>query len=275
MKELCHKIIGAGACQEHNPRYTNTHTQTHTHTYREREREVRQGAYVLETEERDLLMILHKIIRVLRGSLKNSHPDIYSKIGSHHLFIEEEETLKSAPGRMQKQLWSDCRSTSQSTDPSIRSTAKTAGLTKNVGRWPVDRPNGVFFLAQQVDRFQFLCMSVDRTVDRNSGIELKTPSTFIFVLSLRFLSRWRFFKSEPNSNEHQTKSTHDLGKIDTRSRLERSWRNRHTISVKSTHDLDLDERTTSSKWITNTLIIDFKCSYLSQIEFVAPSGNSL
>ena len=89
--------------------------------------------------------------------------------------------------------------------------------------------------------------------------------------------RWRFFKSELNSNEHLAKSTHNLDE------------NRHTISawafqMKLTRDLgEIDTRsrlgqqtkTVPSKRIASTHIIDFYWSHHIQIEFVVPSGNAL
>ena len=59
-------------------------------------------------------------------------------------------------------------------------------------------------------------------------------------------SRRRFFKSEPNSNEHLAKSTYDLSEIDTQSR-----RNRHTISTWPINE------TCSFKRIVSTYTIDF------------------
>ena len=62
---------------------------------------------------------------------------------------------------------------------------------------------------------------------------------------------------------HLAKSTHDLGKIDTRTQ-----RNRHTISTWPT------DETCSFKWIASTRTINFHWSYQIQIEFVVATCNS-
>ena len=135
------------------------------------------------------------------------------------------------------------------------------------------RPYGVFFLVQHRSTDFNSCACA---VDRTSSIELKNSILLCFYpLSLHSLPQWRFFKSEPNPNKLLAKSTHDLGEIDTGSRLSTpgeidTWSqwNRHTIST-------WQNGPTSSKWITITLTIDFKWSHRIQIEFVVPSGNSL
>ena len=61
---------------------TNPKSQTHTQREgerereREREREIYELRYVLEAEERDLLMIYTRYKRITIGSLTNSHQKI-------------------------------------------------------------------------------------------------------------------------------------------------------------------------------------------------------
>ena len=92
-------------------------------------------------------------------------------------------------------------------------------------------------------------------------MSLKNSSDVFYLLYLlspyNSSPRWRFFKSELNFNEHLAKSTHDLGEIDTRSRL-----GQQTKPV-------------PSKWNASTYTIDFHWSYQIHIEFVVPSGNAI
>ena len=76
-------------------------------------------------------------------------------------------------------------------------------------------------------RFSLLCLSIS-----------VLSSSISSISSLPTIHH--FGEDFSNLSQSPTNSSLSPGEIDTRSRLERSGRNRHTISAKSTHDLDLE-----------------------------------
>ena len=120
-----------------------------------------------------------------------------------------------------------------------------SALTRNVGR-PVDRPNWVSpLLISSTNRstdflgVNSLCISIDRRPTEVLTQSLETLFSLFFILSLYILHLGEDFSnfsqtpmnSERNRHMISTKSTHDLdlcypGEIDGRSQL-----NRHPIST--------------------------------------------
>jgi len=162
-------------------------------------------------------------------------------MGSHPLFIERRRNLqnnsRSGPESSMSWLladrpvdWPKC---AFDCPIDCAKSYKTPGLTGNVGRLAGRPTNWISLLSINFSRpIQALWMSVDCPVDRSPVIELKNSISYFYPLFLHSPPRWRFFKSEPNSNEDLTKSTHNLNEINTQSRLERSWKNRHKNSAK-------------------------------------------
>ena len=175
--------------------------------------------------QRDLLMIYIRYKRITIDSLKNPHQKS-SKILLHPLFTRRKRNPKTASSRVQNQFWPDYHSTGQSANQNVRSTAQNPATLQDLLEMSVDRPVDGPMSFYPLYKLWSTELSIDPNlvhVGRPPGRPkscrrvLKTLSP-VFAISLHSPSQWRFFKSEPNSNEH-------LAKL-TRFRV-----NRHTIST--------------------------------------------
>ena len=174
-----------------------------TSTHKEREikiYEVRQDAYISETEERDLLMIYIRLQENYNWfSQKFTQKSSILEMGISPLL---KYPPKLAPVRVQN--YSNRTSVDHSKYAVTHTNCETYWKYRSTGRptkWDFfPRATSV---DRSVDWFQFLCMSVNRT----SSIELKALSTFVFALSLSIgASSWnnyfRNFKLFVSSYRH-------------------------------------------------------------------------
>ena len=210
---------------------TNT---TRTATNREKQsthkfNEVRQRAYVLGAREREIFIDstinttntrgeLEEFLRILRDSIHEGSS--LSFIATESLNLRK-PTLDLIPSRKGIRILKGkskrvCRSIGRSTAPSCARPCT-----------PVDRP------PPPVDREHF--WPAPCAVSR-SFVVWSLCYHLLYLLPPTILHLGEDFS---NLSGSPTNSSLTPSEIDTRSRLERSRQNRHTISTKSTHDLVL------------------------------------
>ena len=213
------------------------------HTQRERETriyEVRQDAYILGAEERDIL-IYTRVQTKLQEILSRTHFSLISKIWVTSFIYRGRRKPQNSPGRIR--INSEPIAKSAVNRPvGAQCSSLLQDLLERPIDWSVDRSKG--FLLYYLGRSTNVSPCTRQSAARSTKVlskSLKNSIVHVFDPLSTFSTSVQIFKI-------WVKFLWTLGEIDTRSRLEPYRKNQNTISTKSTHDLDFSNLSKIGTW---------------------------